>query len=379
MVRMESHGLWPRLARAFGALRSRTRADGNHRFQDPIGKGVCRMKAAILACIAILPLMGEINPLFAKRRPLPRPELDKIEHQPTGRSLRADPKTGEPLVYDVEGAITYDRRSGNFLLRWTGRRGKRLTVVYEPRLKVDAIVSAAVIYDSGGNAYRYLYSLRSLPSSQQKLQSFYVETRAPVEKVTSPDLSWHAFHLTDHQKQHLQIAGGRQWSQTRQGQVGLLPGTDASGFSYESAGLPGPVKCYAEGRTSLQDVGEVIPEELIVAFGKADWIIPQGFTVGPEIPAQPFRAGPFLQKIAGYISVSVEQGWIESTQVAEEIRKSLEQLHDAVERRDRRQSDSILRDLMARVESEKDKALLSEAYALLKFNLEYLQQRLRVD
>jgi len=122
----------------------------------------------------------------------------------------------------------------------------------------------------------------------------------------------------------------------------------------------------------------VIPEELIVAFGKADWIIPQGFTVGPEIPAQPFRPGPFLEKTAGYISVSLENGWIESTQVAQQFKTSLAQLQDAIEKGDKPRAAKMLADLLSRVEREKDKTLLSEAYALLRFNLEYLGEALKL-
>lgn len=335
------------------------------------------MKALLIGCIGMILSLGLATALTAKRRSLPRPELETIKHQPTGMNLGVDPKTGTPLVYDVEGEITYDRRSGNFLLTWTGKRGNRLTVVYESPLKVDAIISAAVAYDVEASLCRYTYSVRVLPSSQQKLRALYVETRAPVQQLRSPDSSWVSFPLSDHQKENLRIAGGRQWSQTREGRVGLPPGASASGFSYVSSGLPSLVRCYVRGRTSLKYVGEEIPEELLVAVGKADWTIPQGVTVGPESFPEPFRAIPLLEKIEGYVATSLENGWIESIQVAEQIHKSLEQLRQTIKSGERKRTDRILRELLARIETEKDKTLLSEAYALLRFNLEYLQQKLQ--
>ena len=126
------------------------------------------------------------SPLSAERKPLPRPILNKIEHEPTGTNLRRDPKTGEWVEYKFEGKIIYDEKTGNFLLRWTGMDGQRKTIVYEPATRLDAVVEAGVDYDSQENAYRYSYVLSNLRTSKRKLQTFYLETQAPIRNVSAP-------------------------------------------------------------------------------------------------------------------------------------------------------------------------------------------------
>ena len=125
-------------------------------------------------------------------------------------------------------------------------------------------------------------------------------------------------------------------AQTRQGRVGLLPGQKSEGFSYGSPGLPTVVKCYVRPHTRLKGVGEEIPEALHAAIQRVAWKQPQGVTVGPEKPIKQFSPEPFLRNVTDYVSVSLEQGWIESDEVAREFKLSISRLQAAVEKGDKR-------------------------------------------
>jgi hypothetical protein len=333
------------------------------------------LRSAVLLAVTL----GVASTLLpAARKPLQRPKLEKIEHQPTGTRVRVDRITGESVAYMLEGNISYDPVSHNFSLAWIGHDGNSKSVVYNPPSKVDVVVSGRVDWQPAGRFYRYSYSLHSLPSSGQKLGSFYLETRSPVDGMRSPDGSWALWLLSDYLKEQLRVREGLTWSQVMQGRDGLRPGESAAGFSFHSGGLPTVVACYVRGRTELRGgQGEEIPEELHAAIDEVAWRIPKGVTVGPADPPQRFEADSFLSAFHDYLGVSLQNGWIESTQVAEQIDKSLELLRQTIKSGERKRTDRILRELLSRIETEKDKTLLSEAYALLKFNLEYLQQRLQ--
>lgn len=329
--------------------------------------------AHILLCCLVLAATAEVS---AKRKPLVRPVLKNIEHEPTGTRLRPDPKTGQPSEYELDGKITYDKKSGNFLLTWNGVDGQRKTIVYEPATKLDAVIAATVDYDARQNVYRYTYAVTNLPTSKQTLQTFYLEARAPIHDVSAPDATWYSVALTDYLREQFKVRGGWTWSQTMHGRVGLLPAQEASGFTYLSAGLPTVVKCYVRHRGFLKGVGEELPEELHAAIDRVGWKIPQGVTVGPVAVPQPFHPATFARKILEMLEVSVQQGWVESSAVAAELRVSLNNLAVSLDQGDTNRASKQIRRLLERVEGEKNKSLLSEAYALLRFNLQFLQKQI---
>jgi len=346
-------------------------------------------KAAILCTVVAGLVVLEPTVLLARRRPLPRPKLEEVVRELRSRlpqhteggaeiGIRTDPKSGELVQYSYDSAITYDARLGNFLFIWTGIDGRRKTYTYEPRSKVDGVISAAVDYDTRTRLLRYAYTVRSLPSSQQKLRSLSVETRAPVEDVKLPDSSWFSHSFSRNMKKYLEAQAGWGWVQSGNRRNGLLPGEQANGFSYLSAGLPTVVKCFIDGRTEERELGEGLPGALDIAKLEAQWRIPQGVTVGPDNPPRPFSAAAFARQLAQYVSTSLDNGWIESTQVGQQLRSALAELQGAIEKGEKPRAVKILSELSARVEREKGKALLSEAYALLKFNLEFLRDKLAV-
>jgi len=334
-----------------------------------------KTKVSILLCSILLLLAG---PAWAKRKPLLRPILKKIEHQPTGKRLRFNLKTKQYEEYKVEGKITYERLSGNFFLSWNGPNGKRQIIVYQPRDQLDAVIAAAVSYDPEQNLYHYSYGVSNLSSSKQKLKMFYVETRAPSRNVKIPDGTWFSDTLTSYLKEQFKIEDGFFWAQALNGKTGLNPGERTGGFSYVSEGIPTVVNCYVYPDVELTgDSGENLPEELHAAIDRVAWKIPHGVAVGPTRPPPTIEPAVFLKNVQKMVDTSLRQGWIESPGVAGELKSSLAQLAFAIKNKNQARSSRILGFLLQRVEKEKDRTLLSEAYALVKFNLEYLQNQMQ--
>lgn len=311
------------------------------------------------------------------RKPLPRPVLKKrMGHRPTGTRFRYDPKAGKSEEYQVNGEVIYDERTGNFLFRWTGVDGQRKTIVYEPANKLDAVVEVGAVHIPEDNGFRYSYILTNLPSSTRKLQSLYLETQAPVHEVNTPDASWYSRPLTAYLRGVFKVSDGWGWSDTLWARAGLLPGEKVEGMSFLSPGLPGIVRCFVRNYRDAKGVGEEMPEELVDAIAQMNWEIPQGVTVGPVEPPRRVQPAAFARKILEMLEVSVEQGWIESPSVAQEMRVLLGNAAAAFDRGELERASDLLESLLKRVEEENEQTLLSEAYALLKFNVEFLQTHL---
>lgn len=317
--------------------------------------------------------------LSADRKPLSRVVLKEIQHGPVRKESRYDPETRKWEKFDREGRIVYEDETGNFLLQWLGMDGQRKTIVYTPATRLDVVVEAGVAYDPEANAYLYSYSMTNLPSSQRILQSLYLETRDSVRDVKAPEKSWYSRPFTEYLKGVFKADDGWSWADTRPGQAGLLPGEKAGGMEFQSAGLPGLVRCYVRHYAKLKGVGEELPEALHAAIDRVAWQIPQGVTIGPVKPPEPFYAAGFTRNLIRLLDVSVEQGWVNESRVAEELRVLLTGVLESLEGGGQDKALTEIGELLARVEQEKENGLLSEAYALLRFNLEFLREKISTE
>ena len=252
----------------------------------------------------------------ADRKLLPRPPIDeKIVLPPTGNSIRTNPRTGQVEEYALEGEVTLDPRSGYFRLSWNGLDGRRKTLIWEPPWNVDALVAARVEYDHDTRLYRYTYTMQSLPSSREKLETLIVELSAPAENVQAPDETWFSSEANARLAELLGVAAGREWSQARRGLVGLLAGQEATGFSYKSLGLPGIVKCFVRAHTRGHSAGEEAPDVLVDAIHKYNWMVPQGYTIGPDERLAKMSLKERLKYLVERLPQMLELGWIENQKV----------------------------------------------------------------
>lgn len=334
-----------------------------------------RMLTAILVTFASL---AGSDAGAAQRTPLAPVELTKISYEPGGTRDRFNPVTKQWEKLALDRKIVHDEASGNFLLQWNGLDGKRKTIIYRPATHLHAVVTAKVEPDVTGSRFRYVYAIRNLPTSRRHLQSFYIETKADVDKPESPDATWgYSGPFTDYLMKVFQVKGGWDWAQTRNGRNGLLSGESSYGFSFRSTGLPALVKCYVAGSPGMKGVGEEPPEELMAALDPVLWLVPHGVTVGPVAAPENLDSVVFLNEVDAMVEIAVQQGWVLSPSLAQELRESLKSAVASLQQENSNGTVETLQGLLKRVEEEKEKALLSEAYALLKYNIEFLLSRLK--
>ena len=227
-------------------------------------------------------------------------------------------------------------------------------------LGVNVIVQAEVTFDLTKGDYRYHYALHNLKTSPGEASDFEVvfDPSLPFSDFTAPQTKpnpWDAWGRWKEEYPEFWERSERplRWSGT------LSMGESLGGFSFRSPVLPGIVHCWSS---------VMIPHSGGVFLG--------GKTLGPVASPDPFDSQKFLERLSSIIDESLKEGWIEDGNVAQNLKKRLESARGTVESGDKKRLESALRDLLKKVE-EKDGSLLSEAYALLKYNVQYWLDQLK--
>lgn len=323
-------------------------------------------------CLLIV-LALAVSDAVAQRTPLTHVDLTRIDYPLGGSRERFNAATKKWEKYSLEQKIAYEDKTGDFLLQWNGLDGKRKTIAYRPATRLYVTLVARIEKNPSNGALRYTYAVRNLPNSQRELQALYVETKAAVVDVKSPDGTWgHSAPFTDYLTNVLKAEAGWTWARTASEKPGLLPGEGTYGFSFQSEGLPAPVKCFAANRRGMKGIGEDPPEELMAALDPVTWFIPSGITVGPVAPPENLEPAAHLRNVRQMVDVAVQQGWILSPAVAREVKDALTRAIDFLNSGHTTSGRETLEGLMKRVEEERERILLSEAYAIIRYNLEFV-------
>lgn len=74
-----------------------------------------------------------------------------------------------------QDTLIYDPASGNYIIRYVGESDSLVTVVFEPRNKIDPQVFCAVTYDDTFNRFLYQYGIKNGANSRQNLGLFILE------------------------------------------------------------------------------------------------------------------------------------------------------------------------------------------------------------
>jgi len=177
----------------------------------------------------------------------------------------------------------------------------------------------------------------------------------------------------------------------------IEPGDTLLGITMISHGLPGlrafvispsyepvpPVIVTPENEDSVYLNVPPLTQEEEEAFQRLlDSIKVRGTTIGPTAPPATFNALTFLDTIASYVSQSRTLGWITTQAAANKYTALIDsaQSHLAVTPPQRGIAKAKLDSVLLNVHPDSTAGLLtSEAYALLRFNTEYVLTKLREE
>jgi hypothetical protein len=163
------------------------------------------------------------------------------------------------------------------------------------------------------------------------------------------------------------------------GESELAPGASISNFDFISVGTPGFVQYYSEGYAPPPSFPEGMAPDSIPGY---DDLTPYGpgivgKTIGPVLPPEPFVAASFIDTLASYKHQAFALGWIKNEGIVTSLDQKLDNARKQIVRGKTTSAANVLKALVNEVEAQDEKALTSEAYALLKFNAEYLISKLK--
>lgn len=167
----------------------------------------------------------------------------------------------------------------------------------------------------------------------------------------------------------------------------LLPGQSLSGFLMTSYGLPGIRDFKVDPFVDVDTLSdEVLPPDDIEAATKLkEKLAFLGKTIGPTGPPANFVALDFVSYIIDLKHQAVALGWITNKGVENSLDVKLDQVKKKLETGDTKTAANVLNAFLNEVDAQgcskyegcpAGKYLLPEAWALLKFNAEYLLGKL---
>ncbi|HEY4612950.1 MAG TPA: hypothetical protein VII11_08215, partial [Bacteroidota bacterium] len=226
---------------------------------------------------------------------------------------------------------------------------------------IDVLVTAHVSLVEP--VFRYQYEIRSLATSEQHIWAVDIPFYMLPTNVQSP-FGWFA------------IVGGRTpvigWG-SDDSLYNIHPNQVLSSFSYDSEGIPGIIIIYLRGWTEPPeltfDPDSTVGEDVLEASRKVS-------TIGAVIPPSPFLTIIFLDTLLSYTTQSRSLGWITSQTTADKYTGYFSSAKSSLQAGNINAARLTLQQVLNDVNVDSSSTLTSEAYALLRYNTEYLLSQL---
>lgn len=156
----------------------------------------------------------------------------------------------------------------------------------------------------------------------------------------------------------------------------LLPGRSKTGVLIHTVGLPAIVKFYIQGYRPLPDFG-INPTNYKSSF-ENDFYDNSfvGSTIGPVDPPSPFVPLNFLDTLASFITRSRSLGWIKDQRTADKYSGYFASAKGSLQQNNTAAARTVLQQVLQQADIDSTNNLTSEAYALIRYNTEYLLTQL---
>jgi len=285
------------------------------------------------------------------------------------------------LAQEDTASVTYVPSEDIYLLQYN-LLGVSYTDTLVPATRIAPVVACAVAKE--GEVFRFTYTVSLLPTSQQYLSSFMVSHPAPILNPSKPNVRWSQGEFAQYKvwdwSNSLMDPSGL-WTPT----TDVAPGGSMSGFSFRSIGLPTTVSSYMEGNAPLLAFTAEPPQllyDLLDTIDVFSYNTVVRRTLGPRDPPTPFKSLTFLDTIKSYVIQSRTLNWITTQAAANKYTTLIDsaQSHLAANPPERGIAKAKLDSVLLSVHPDSTAGLItSEAYALLRFNAEYVLTKLREE
>jgi len=286
---------------------------------------------------------------------------------------------------DIEGdgiweIIGYDMAEGDSLVPnvfswdgekygvWNNTSTIGTTEMFFPRNNFAATVIAKVIKKDGNN-YKYSYIVKNGAYSSQFINEFDVYgSTDSVSNIIKPN-RWDGFNLGS------EIS----WEDSIGYDIDIFtmkyqikPGNGLDNFTYDTYGLPIISKTYLrgfnynlyQGDENYTKVDDYLNNSVIVT------------TVAASDPPSPFIPINFLDTLINYTDSSYSLGWITNQTTANKYDSLFTSAKTQLQQNNNNAAKTTLQTVLQEVDIDSTNNLTSEAYALLRYNTEYLIEHL---
>ncbi|MBI5887580.1 MAG: hypothetical protein HZB82_02550 [Deltaproteobacteria bacterium] len=156
----------------------------------------------------------------------------------------------------------------------------------------------------------------------------------------------------------------------------LSPGNSLTGPSIKSYGLPGIREGIIIPYIDYDSLPPEYEENIELTDTLRSSLVYKFTTVGPVAPPAVFSAVGFIDRIIALKHKAFLLGWIKNSGLVTSLDAKLDNAKKKLAANDIKTAKNLLAAFISEVEAQNEKGLAPEAYALLKYNAEYLLSRL---
>jgi len=248
------------------------------------------------------------------------------------------------------------------IVQYTAAQDGLFILKYPSEKEINVSVKAKVFNVKLGFVYEY--QILSLESSKQSVWEFSIAHCTNVDSLKSP-VGWEVNIAPVPFKR---IA----WASI-DSVNDISPGQNLSGFIYFSQGLPSIRNFYATGWVEPPLV-DVEPDSIIGGVFPENSFC--GKTIGPGDFQNSISTLTFLDTLTSYTRQSLELGWIKSRTIAKKYLSYFNIAKTNLEQNNFYTVKAILKEVLREVDKDSTNTITSEAYALLRYNTEYLIEQI---
>ena len=213
------------------------------------------------------------------------------------------------------------------------------------------------------NFYSYNYTVHSDSTSKQRINYFTVECITDSVTKTQPQ-GWDS---RGHWVWNQDGWGTKifYWHKPKE----ILPGQTLDSFKIKSPQMPFIALYVVRGENMLPLTTAFTSEQ-----DSADFVnnSVKGYTIGPSVLPDPFIPLNFLDTLINYTDSSYSFGWITNQTTADKYDSLFTSAKTQLQQNNNNAAKTTLQSVLQEVDIDSTNNLTSEAYALLRYNTEYL-------
>ncbi len=279
-------------------------------------------------------------------------------------------------VKELLGKESDDELQKDVVYKWDGSKFTRKPVssnlTGKPFTAADNFVARIrARIEMRGSQRSFIYSILNDSRSRQSIRYFFLPHLIDSVHWAQPD-GWSPSISPDGS-----FTGFGADPKDSSGQHYIKPGTELGGFEMSCDGLPRIVPYYLQASFSPLNPTSA-QERRIFATMKSNVLTNSvtGSTIGAAAPESKFVASAFVDTLASDVSRSRSLSWIKSQAVGVRYLEILRKVKTNLLHAKTDTACDLLRQLLKQVSIDKSASLTSEAYALLRFNSEYMLSQL---